>query len=194
MLILASTSSTRRQMLQNAGVDVKAMPSPFDEQRAHGENRNKPAPELATFLALRKAQALSELFPETIVLGSDQTMNLAGNVMHKPKDLESAKNQLMKLRGKSHELHVAIALTRGDKILFEHSDSAQLRVRNFSEEFIDDYLARISPNVLGSVGCYQIENLGVQLFDRIEGDHFTILGLPLLPLLAFLREIGELPT
>jgi septum formation protein len=194
MLILASTSTARQQLLRQAGVSFTASPSPLDEEAEKLELRHLSPTSTATALALAKAKSKSAEEVHATVIGADQTLELNGELLHKPKDDSEARQHLQRLRGNTHKLHSAVAVTRADQVLFETTTTSHLTMRNFSNEFLDTYLQNIEPYVNQSVGCYQYESLGIQLFQSIDGDSFSILGLPLLPLLAFLREIGELQT
>ena len=143
-------------------------------------------------LAREKARAVSKPMPGRLVLGADQTLALGERRFSKPADRAAARAQLMALRGQTHELHAAIAAVRDGAVVFEHRDVARLTMRAFSESFLNSYLEAAGDAVTASVGAYQLERLGIQLFERIEGDHDTILGLPLLPLLHYLRGSGLL--
>jgi septum formation protein len=194
MLILASTSPIRQHMLRQAGVTFTAMPAALDEEATKTSlGRLAPNP-MAAALALAKAKSVSVLDFEAIVIGADQTLELSGHTLHKPKDYAEAHEHLTRLRGQTHTLHSAVSVTKGHDVLFETTTTAHLTMRVFSDGFLETYLQQIQPYLYQSVGCYQYESLGIQLFETVEGDSFSILGLPLLPLLAFLREIGELQT
>jgi septum formation protein len=194
MLILASQSKIRRTLLENAGVRFETQVSPLDEETTKQFLGPIPPQELAQELAQAKAAAVAKLNRDAIIIGADQTMELNGKVFHKPSDKSEANAQLRELRGQKHELHSAVAVVRGTQVLFRNTLSARLKMRNFSDSFLDRYLTCIPEEILLSVGCYQLESLGIQLFDHIEGDYHAILGLPLLPLLVFLRDIGEVDT
>lgn len=194
MLILASTSTIRQQLLRQAGVTFIASQAPLDEETAKTALRPLPPKSMARALALAKAKSMSAVENQATVIGADQTLELNGELLHKPKDLKEARQHLKRLRGETHALHSAVAVTKADRVLFETATTAHLTMRRFSDEFLDTYLQNLEPHLYQSVGCYQYESLGIQLFEAVEGDSFTILGLPLLPLLAFLREIGELQT
>jgi septum formation protein len=194
MLILASTSATRKHMLRQAGVTFNAIPAPLDEDATKKSLGSLPPNLMATALALAKAKSMSAVNRQATVIGADQTLELSGSTFHKPKDYAEACEHLKGLRGKTHTLHSAVAVTKGDIVLFETTTTAHLTMRKFSDQFLDTYLQTLEPHVYKSVGCYQYESRGIQLFEAVAGDSFTIQGLPLLPLLAFLREIGELQT
>ena len=194
MIILASTSTTRQHMLHQAGLSFTAMAASLDEETEKANLGPRTAKSMARALALAKARSVSASHATAIVIGADQTLELAGQMFSKPKNPAEARQQLGLLKGKQHALHSAVAVTKADTIVFETTTTALLTMRNFSEGFLHSYLEKLGPDQCSSPGCYQVESLGIQLFERIEGDYFTILGLPLLPLLAFLRETGELQT
>jgi len=189
-LILASQSRARGLLLGNAGLVFETIPAHIDEralQRASGLT----APgEVATLLAREKARAVAASHPGRIVLGADQTLALGTRLFDKPADRAAAHAQLRALAGHTHELHAAFAVVADGEVLTEQVSVARLTMRHLDDEAIGRYLDAAGEAVTGSVGAYQLESLGVHLFSRIDGDHFTILGLPLLPLLAFLRERG----
>lgn len=190
-LILASASSARRHMLEAAGLTFAVVPSPANEESAKATYRAGGMKPAAQTEALAELKALSVSGERAgLVIGADQMLAIDGRILDKPKDIAEARQHLMALRGKTHELLTAVAVTRGTEILWRYLDVPRLTMRDFSDAFLDDYLKRVGENVLRSVGAYQLEGLGAQLFDRVEGDHFSVLGLPLLPLLAFLREQG----
>ena len=187
-LILASQSRARQMLLANAGIDFEAVPADIDE-RLLQQNSGLSAPDdIAAFLAREKALWVSARQRESFVVGADQTLALEKRLFSKPAGRAGAREQLHALAGRSHELHSAVAVARAGKILFESRAVARMTMRSLSEAAIDDYLDEAGEAVTSSVGAYQLEGLGIHLFERIEGDHFTILGLPLLPLLAFLRS------
>jgi septum formation protein len=193
-LILASTSATRRALLENAGLRFTSQSPLCDEEYEKQVYKGDPTRGLALHLASRKALSLSPSYPSTFVLGADQTLIFEGQIFSKPKDVSEARQVLQRLRGKAHVLQSAAAIARDSQVIWSEVEEARLHMRDFSDAFIDDYLARAEAGVLSSVGCYQIEKRGIHLFDRIEGDHATILGLPLLGLLRFLRQQGMLLT
>jgi len=191
-LLLASQSGTRRRMLEAAGVPFTAVAAELDEEAAKAEleQQRLDARELAERLAHLKARNVAAP-AMTLVLGSDQTVERAdGAILGKTSDLREARAQLLSLRGSAHRLHSAAVIYDSGAPAWSASESVTMHVRQFSEAFLDDYLAREGEAVLGSAGGYRIEGLGAQLFDRVEGSHFAVLGMPLLPLLAFLRERG----
>jgi septum formation protein len=187
-LVLASKSESRRVVLAGAGIPIEIVPAEIDERsiEACAGDRNSSA--VAKLLAREKALAVAAERPGRLVLGADQTLAIGNRIFSKPADRTTARDQLIALRGKTHELHSALAVARDGTVVFEHHDSARLTMRAFSDGFLDRYLDAASDVVTGSVGAYQVESLGIHLFRRIEGSHFTILGLPLLPLLDFLRR------
>jgi septum formation protein len=187
-LILASQSRARQALLTQAGIDFKAVPAELDE-RALQQTSGLSAPgEIAAHLARAKALAVSSRQPGGYVVGADQTLALGTRLFSKPAGRAQAAEQLRALAGRSHELYSAVAVARDREILFEGVATARMTMRRLGEAEIETYLDHAGEAVTTSVGAYQLEGLGVHLFERIEGDHFTILGLPLLPLLAFLRS------
>lgn len=191
-LVLASKSLARRQMLVAAGVPVEALPSDLDE-RAFEETLGDASPhEIALRLAREKARTVAARMPGRLVIGADQTLALGRRRFSKPADADEARVQLRALRGQTHMLHSAVALVRDDELMFEHEDAARLTMRDISDAFLEIYLETAGNTVTESVGGYQLERTGIHLFERVEGDHFTILGMPLLPLLAAMRRHGFL--
>lgn len=193
-LLLASGSTTRRDMLMAAGVPVEALAARIDERAIEAALQEKvePANAVAAALARAKALAVSQARPGRTVLGADQTLTCEGISFHKPATSAAAMGQIATLAGKPHELHSAFALARDGAVLAEGVASARLTMRPLTPGFIATYLAELGPLALASVGGYQIEGLGAQLFEAVDGDHFTILGLPLLAVLAALRDLGLL--
>lgn len=189
-LILASTSPTRRMLLSGSGVAFSCEPPRIDESAAKANLAAVPLAELASELAAQKSLDVSARFPEAIVIGADQTLELDGAGFDKPSNIEAARRQLMQLRGRMHHLHAALCCSRNGKILWQHRSTASLTMRSFSSEELDRYLEQAGDKPLQSVGAYQIEGPAIGLFSAITGDYFTILGLPLLPLLQFLRDQG----
>ena len=194
-LILASKSAARRAVLDGAGVPYEATGSGVDEDIVKAELLATGAgpKAVAEVLAERKALAVSAGRPG-LVIGADQTLDLEGRLHDKVESLEAARRRLVELRGKPHQLHSAVVIAEGDRIVWRQTESATLAMRHVSDAFLADYLAAEGEAALGSVGCYRLEGMGVQLFERIEGDYFTILGLPLMGLLAYLRERGVLTS
>jgi septum formation protein len=191
-LVLASKSASRHAILRDAGIPVAVEPADIDERAIEQRSTKQDAGELAAMLAREKARTVAARRPGRLVLGADQTLALGERCFSKPADRAGARRQLAALRGQTHELHSAVALARGSSVLFEHREVARLTMRSFSDQFLEAYLDAAGAAVTASVGAYQLEKVGIQLFERIEGDHFTILGLPVLPLLEFLRSAGWL--
>lgn len=187
-LILASQSRSRQMLLANAGIGFEAVPADIDEREAQEASGLSGPGAIAALLAQQKALSVSSRRPGRFVVGADQTLARGARLFAKPAGRAQAAEQLSALAGGSHELHSAVAVVRDGKILFEAVTIARMTMRQFGETEIDAYLDAAGEAVTTSVGAYQLEGLGVHLFERIEGDHFTILGLPLLPLLAFLRS------
>lgn len=193
-LILASASAARAQMLRAAGVALDILPARIDEAAVKAAMRAEAAPprDLADTLAELKAAKISANAPGRLVLGADQVLVEAGQIYDKPADLAQAREQLLALRGKTHLLISAAVIALDGAPIWRHVGQAQLTMRPFSDGFLDAYLAQISDLALTSPGSYQLEALGSQLFSRVQGDHFTVLGLPLLEVLGFLRARGML--
>lgn len=191
-LVLASSSPFRRMLMENAGLMFESRAADIDERKIEAGLEGASPDQVALTLARAKALEVSSRFPDGLVIGSDQTMSLGSRVYHKPKSLAEAKESLLSLSGKTHRLNSAIAFASDNEIVWEHVAHADLTVRPLTEAFVDRYLERVGEKVFGSVGAYQLEGEGIQLFSRIEGDYFTILGLPMLPLLQKLRELGAI--
>jgi septum formation protein len=189
-LVLASRSDVRGKMLAAAGLRFEIRPAKIDERAVEAKNNITDAAAAARLLARSKAEAVAASLPGRIVIGADQTLARGSARFSKPKDRAAVREQLQALRGRTHELHSALALVRDGKVLFNCVDSARLTMRDFSDRFLNDYIEMAGDAALSSVGGYQLEGIGIHLFERVEGDHFTILGLPLLPLFAFLRQNG----
>ena len=187
-LILASQSRARQMLLANAGVLFEAVPADIDERAVQQASGLSAPGEIAGLLAREKAQAVSMRQPGKYVVGADQTLALGNRLFSKPAGRVEAAGQLRDLAGRSHDLQSAVAVARDGRILFENAAIARMTMRQLSGAEIQTYLDEAGEAVTSSVGAYQLEGLGVHLFDRIDGDHFTVLGLPLLPLLAFLRS------
>jgi septum formation protein len=192
MLILASRSATRKALLEQAGLAFSCQPASIDERsleeavkEAGGDGRD-----VALLLAEKKAAAVAAAHPGAIVIGADQTLSLGTELLHKPLDRAAAAAQLDHLRGKTHRLHAAVALVRDGVLLWSGVETAELTMRDFTVEERDDVLAREGEAVLSSVGGYRLEGPSIRLFETVTGDYFTILGLPLLPLLAALRTLA----
>ncbi|MBL8581550.1 MAG: Maf-like protein [Rhizobiaceae bacterium] len=193
-IILASASPFRRRMLEAAGVNVVAEPAAVDERAVEATLAETGAtPEdLALILAEAKALDVSGRQSGALVLGCDQTLSLGERVFHKPADMEAARRHLLALSGKTHQLNSAAVLVRDGETLWRHVGVAHLTMRTLEPAFIGRHLARVGAKALESVGAYQIEGEGIQLFEKVDGDHFTIVGLPLLALLAELRRLGAI--
>lgn len=187
-LILASQSRARQAVLTGAGLAFEALPAELDERAIEMESGLTAPGEVAECLARAKASAISVLHPGRYVIGADQTLALGERRFSKPTDRAAAADQIATLAERTHELHAAVAVVRDGQVLFSQVSIARMTMRPLSRNTIDAYLDAAGDAVRGSVGAYQLEGLGVHLFERIEGDYFTILGLPLLPLLAFLRS------
>lgn len=191
MIVLASKSASRRAMLEAAGVTFEAQAAQLDERALEADMENHAPSEIALALAGAKALAIAE--PARPVLGSDSLVVVDGRRFDKPTDRTQAAQHLRFFSGKTMQLHSAAAIARGGEIVWSHADLARLVVRDLSDSFIESYLDAEWPEVGHCVGVFRIEALGAQLFERIEGDQFTVLGIPLLPVLGALRDLGELP-
>ncbi|MEZ5667992.1 MAG: Maf family protein [Alphaproteobacteria bacterium] len=195
-VVLASASKPRARILAGAGVPVEIVPAHVDEDevklslRAEGADAARIAEALAELKALR----ISQRMPGRLVVGADQTLAVDDVLLDKPRDLDEARGHLQRLQGRSHRLLSAACVVLDGRRIWGEVEAAELTMRPLSAGFIEDYLQRVGEAVTASVGAYQLEGLGAQLFARIRGDYFTILGLPLLPLLAFLRDRGVLAT
>ncbi len=189
-LVLASRSDVRGKILAATGLWFEIRPADLDERALEAQAGNPGPIAAAQLLARAKASAVSMERPGQLVIGADQTLARGTERFSKPADRAAAAGQLRRLSGSSHELHSAIVLVRDGEVVFEHVDSARLTMRKFDDDFIAIYLDAAGSAASASVGGYQLEGIGVHLFERVEGDYFTILGLPLLPLLAFLRQNG----
>jgi septum formation protein len=187
MLILASNSATRKALLAGAGLRFEASPAQIDERALEAELLGKAPEAIARTLAEAKALDVSRRNHGATIIGGDQVLAFGGELLHKPADFAAARSQLDRLRGKLHHLHCGVALARDGALLWSETHSARLLMRDFTDTERDDVLALEGEAVLGSVGAYRLEGPSVRLFAAIEGDYFTILGLPLLPLLTALR-------
>lgn len=189
-IILASTSPSRRALLENAGLAFEAVAPEIDERAVETTlETSRVAPEdVATILAEAKAQEVSDRFPGAWVIGGDQTLSLGDEVLHKPPDMEAARRRLLALSGHIHQLSTSVVLARDGETEWRHTETARLAMRELDPAFIGRHLSHVGDKALSSVGAYQFEGEGIQLFERIDGDYFAILGLPLLPLLKALRE------
>jgi septum formation protein len=191
-LVLASQSAIRRTVLQSAGIALETRPADIDERGIEACAGVIEPGDAAALLAREKALAVSRELPGRLVLGADQTLALGPRRFSKARNRAGAREQLAALRGQTHALHSAIAVVRDTEVLFQHVDAARLTMRGFSDAFLDRYLDAVGEAATQSVGGYQLESAGIQLFERVEGSHFTILGLPLLALLEWLRREGHL--
>lgn len=189
-LVLASRSRVRQALLESASIPVEVRPADIDERGLESRTPMQPPGAIAALLAREKATAVARLHPGRLTLGADQTLALGTERFAKPSDRSAAQTQLRALTGRSHELHSAIVFVQDETVLFEHVGVARLTMRAFSDRFLDSYLDAIGNAATASVGAYQLEGPGIQLFERIDGDYFTVLGLPLLAALDFLRRRG----
>lgn len=190
-IILASASAARAALLRNAEIEFEIKPADVDESTIRDMMAGPPpaSPEdIAEVLARHKAESISSQHRDAIVIGADQILALGGKIFEKPADMDAARDALLQLKGKTHSLISAVCVARNGETAWTHVESADLTMRDFSPEFLGQYLAATGDKVCSSVGAYQLEGLGIHLFEDIRGDYFTILGLPLLPLLAYLRQ------
>jgi septum formation protein len=195
-LLLASASAIRLQLLQQAGIESTAMPARIDEEtiRQSLESEQAKPQDIADALAEMKARKLAEKHPDALVLGCDQVLAFNDKIYAKPETIDEARSQLQAFRGQTHKLISAIVLYDAGKPIWRHISTAKLTMRNASDTYIDGYLARNWPSIQHSVGGYKLEEEGIRLFTAIEGDYFTILGLPLLPLISYLGTRGFIET
>lgn len=191
-LVLASASPFRKALLENAGLTFDIEPAEIDERIIEQSLDGLAAEDVASVLAEAKAQDVSERNPAALVIGSDQTLSLQGEVLHKPASMDEARRRLLSLSGRTHELNSAIVLVRDGETIWRHVSVAHMTMRDLDPGFIGRHLSNVGDRALSSVGAYQLEGEGIQLFDRIEGEYFSIIGLPMLPLLAKLRELGAI--
>ena len=191
-VILASASQSRAAVLRSAGIAIECRPSDIDEEslKTSFRQEGRSAADVASSLAELKAQGVGEDHAGRYVIGADQMLQCGGAWYDKPVDLDQARGHLRALRGKTHELFAAICVLHDGVCVWRHLECARMTMRPFSDEFLDAYIDAVGKQACQSVGAYQLEGLGARLFSRIEGDYFTILGLPLLPLLAFLADHG----
>ena len=187
-LVLASQSKARQTLLANAGIEFESDPADIDERAIQVSSGLSSPGDIASLLAREKARIVSVRRPSRYVVGADQTLALGARIFNKPAGRAQAADQLRALAGHCHELHAAVAVARDGRLLFEHVSIARMTMRRLADAEINSYLEEAGEAVTSSVGAYQLEGLGIHLFEQIEGDHFTILGLPLLELLAFLRS------
>ncbi|HEY3777346.1 MAG TPA: Maf family nucleotide pyrophosphatase [Rhizomicrobium sp.] len=191
-LILASASSARARLLAAAGIAFETVPAAIDEEASKAEwiRSGREIAALAGALAQEKALAVAESHPDRMILGADQLLVLEGTSVSKCATSSEARVLLRRLRGQTHELVTAAALAGDKRVLWQHTDICRLTMRDFSDLFLEEYVAKAAGAMTASVGAYEIEGIGIQLFERVEGDFFSVLGLPLLPLLAQLRQLG----
>jgi len=189
-LVLASKSDVRGKMLAAVGLRFEIRPAQIDERAVEAEGGITDAAAVARLLARAKASAVARSLPGRLVLGADQTLARGSRRFSKPVNRAAAAEQLRSLRGRTHQLHSALPLVRDGAVLFDYVDTARLTMRNISDRFLENYLDMAGAAALASVGGYQLEGIGIHLFERVDGDYFTVLGLPLLPLLNFLRQNG----
>lgn len=189
-LVLASASPFRKTMLQNAGLEFEVEPAEIDERAIESALTDLDAESVATVLAEAKAQDVASRNPGSIVIGSDQTLSIDDQLLHKPRDMDEARRRLLALSGRTHSLNSAVVLVRDDETLWRHVSVAHLTMRKLEPGFVGRHLASVGEKALSSVGAYQYEGEGIQLFQRIEGDYFTIVGMPMLPLLEKLRDLA----
>ncbi len=193
-IILASTSPIRRRLLKNAGVKFTVEKPLVEEDELKQGAPGLADQALAVHLASAKSLSISTRYPGAIVIGADQVLSLSGRAFDKPASLEDAKIHLAELRGRTHVLVSAVCCAKGNAILWQYSDRAEMTMRRFSDGFLQDYIVAAGADTTASVGAYKLEAQGIQLFEHVDGDYFTILGLPLLPLLEFLRSMGEISS
>lgn len=195
-IILASASQSRGKLLEAAGIAFRTVPAGVDESALKRGHATLTAgfDSLATQLAIHKALAVTARNPDALVIGADQVLVCEGEALDKPESLDAARRQLLKLRGRTHSLETAVACAKGGSVLWSHVEVPRLKMRSFSIDHLETYIAAEGTSVTESVGGYKLEGIGVQLFESVSGDYFAILGLPLIPLLAFLRTQGAVAT
>lgn len=194
MFILASSSLTRKALLEKAGLTFLTMKPDVDESTLHQKYKNLSAKEFALKLASEKSFSISAKNPNQLVVGADQILYCNQTIFHKPSSIDEARGMLQKLRGREHQLTTAISCQLNGEQIWNYQDEAKLTLREYSDSFLESYLSLNSISTLSSAGAYQLESHGIQLFDKIEGDYFTILGFPLVEFLKFLRNRGILET
>lgn len=193
-IVLASTSAIRRKILIDAGVDFDAVAPDVDESQLKHAFLDHGGEAVAAALAEAKALAVARTRPSDTVIGADQILRIGDIIYDKTSTRDGARDRLLRMRGRAHELVCGLALARGEEVLSKTVYVSRIHVRDFSDAFLDDYLDRAGDAILASVACYQFEGLGAQFFERVEGDYFAILGLPLVPLLNLLRAHGALAS
>jgi septum formation protein len=195
MIVLSSGSATRRKLLSQTGLYFKTAKPPVDESviKETLKKAGASAAQVADNLAESKANSVATILPGAFVIGADQMLDCEGRWFDKPVDLAGARNHLESLRGKTHALITAAVIAHEGRIVWRHLEIAKMTMRDFSDAFLDNYMAKAGDGILQSVGAYEMEGMGSQLFEKVEGDFYSILGLPLIPLLGALRETGALP-
>ena len=193
-VVLASASAARRSLLQSAGLRFDVLPSNVDEVAVRDALGDVDPVDIAEVLARAKAEDVARRVDAEIVIGADQILALGDDVFSKPQDMAEARAQLLTLKGRRHQLHSAVVIVRDDLVSWVHVDTVDVTMRDYSPEFVGRYLSAAGDQALSSVGCYQLEGPGVQLIEKVVGDYFTVLGLPLLPLLAELRQMNVLDS
>ena len=195
-VILASGSYARNNLLKAAGLAFTVIPASIDEAAIRdaltAENEAIDPADIAEILARAKGEAVSQDNPDSLIIAADQTLSLGGQLFSKPANLQEARDTLLRLRGQDHLLHTAVAIAESGEVTWSHVECARMKMRRFSFGYLDEYLVRVGIDVCQSVGAYQLEGLGLQLFDELDGDYFSILGLPMLPLMAELRRRGAI--
>ena len=189
-IVLASGSRIRATLLEKAGLSFNVHPADIDENAIKTEYMSSPQaqmPELARVLSEQKARAVSQIYPDDYIIGADQILVLNDTIFGKPGSREKTRTQLLQLRGQTHHLISAVSLVRNGETLWSHTDQSEMKMRRFSQIFLDHYLEKCGEDIYSCVGGYQLESYGAQLFQAVRGDYFTILGLPLIPLLESLR-------
>ena len=193
-LILASKSPYRAQMLKNAGLTIECVGAKIDERSVEKPliEADMLLADIAEVLAIAKAEEVAARYPGDLIIGSDQVLALGDEMLHKPEDMEAARRSLLALSGKTHELHSAVVLYREGQMIWTHVETTTIKFRQLTPQFVGRHLASVGQKALTSVGAYQVEGEGIQLIEKIDGDFFSIIGMPLLPLLSELRQIGIL--
>lgn len=190
-IVLASSSAARRELLENSGVSFEIEHPSIDEKVIARENPHWTPKEVASNLALAKARTVSLRRPGCVVIGADQVLAVDGEILHKPVSVDDCKLQLLRLRGRMHCLFTSTCCARSGTVLWDTSATASMVMRPFSDAYLEEYVRLAGEDVLTSVGGYKLESIGIQLFESVAGDYFSILGIVLVPLLTFLREVGE---
>lgn len=195
MIVLSSTSATRRKLLSQTGLYFKTAKPPVDESiiKEALKKAGASAAQVADNLAESKANSVGQIIPGAFIIGADQMLECEGRWYDKPADRDGARRHLENLRGKTHELITAAVIAHEGRIIWRHTEIAKMTMRDFSESFLDSYMDKAGDGIVNSVGAYEMEGAGSQLFEKVEGDFFSILGLPLIPLMGALREAGALP-